>query len=489
MSGRVAPGGQSGSGADAKAVTRAANAGEIRKIRDGLYTSQPEEAWPDLTKRNARDIVAALFPGAVASWRSSSLFGSGGPVEGVFFLSYKYNKTIHLPGLVLRFTKGAGPVAGDSPWKDGRLHIAGQERAFLENLSISRAVPRRAAGDKEVRARLNQMLGAKGEEALNIIRDRARVIAPELGLDREMKLLDEMISRLLVTHPSTKRSAAPGKPVDDRRLQLFEVMVDYLVHAAPAEKPSAALSERANRNLAFIESYFSNFIEGTRFDVAEAVDIAISGHWPAARPKDAHDILGVMAAAQNPLVRASALSTGPAILTHLSALHREVFRNRPEFAPGEFKEKPNRAGATEFAHPSLTQGTLVELSHRLPLVPEGIARAVLIMFGVSEVHPFNDGNGRIARLAMNAELSRCGLQRIVIPTLARDEYLDCLRAMSRGGDPKAITDMLAKMHAWSASFDYQDLDALIEKMKLTNAFEEDLRNCKLLTAQSAAVRT
>ena len=77
MSGRVAPGGQSGSGADAKAVTRAANAGEIRKIRDGLYTSQPEEDWPDLTKRNARDIVAALFPGAVASWRSSSLFGSG----------------------------------------------------------------------------------------------------------------------------------------------------------------------------------------------------------------------------------------------------------------------------------------------------------------------------------------------------------------------------------------------------------------------------
>ena len=32
-----------------------------------------------------------------------------------------------------------------------------------------------------------------------------------------------------------------------------------------------------------------------------------------------------------------------------------------------------------------------------------IARAIYMMFLVSEVHPFDDGNGRMARIMMNAE--------------------------------------------------------------------------------------
>lgn len=34
-----------------------------------------------------------------------------------------------------------------------------------------------------------------------------------------------------------------------------------------------------------------------------------------------------------------------------------------------------------------------------------LARALMTMFVVTEVHPFTDGNGRTARLAMNAELT------------------------------------------------------------------------------------
>lgn len=44
------------------------------------------------------------------------------------------------------------------------------------------------------------------------------------------------------------------------------------------------------------------------------------------------------------------------------------------------------------------------------------ARAVFLMFLVSEVHPFDDGNGRIARVMMNAELTAARQARIVIPT-------------------------------------------------------------------------
>lgn len=41
----------------------------------------------------------------------------------------------------------------------------------------------------------------------------------------------------------------------------------------------------------FFEAYFSNFIEGTEFEVAEESDIIFRGRLFPERPEDAHDIL------------------------------------------------------------------------------------------------------------------------------------------------------------------------------------------------------
>ena len=43
-------------------------------------------------------------------------------------------------------------------------------------------------------------------------------------------------------------------------------------------------------NCTLFESYFSNFIEGTEFEVGEAYDIIYEGVIPRERPDDAHDI-------------------------------------------------------------------------------------------------------------------------------------------------------------------------------------------------------
>ena len=45
----------------------------------------------------------------------------------------------------------------------------------------------------------------------------------------------------------------------------------------------------SHATLAFFETYFSNFIEGTEFAVDEAADIAFRGTVPNERPADAHD--------------------------------------------------------------------------------------------------------------------------------------------------------------------------------------------------------
>ena len=155
-------------------------------------------------------------------------------------------------------------------------------------------------------------------------------------------------------------------------------------------------------------------------------------------------------------------------------------QQRPEVAPGVFKTMTNRAGNTEFVSPRLVRGTLVEGSKILPTVPAGIARALLAMFIVAEVRPFNDGNGRLSRLVMNAELSVVGCCRIIIPTLFKEEYLDCLRVLTREGDPVPYVSAMQKIQRRTASFDYEDIDQIIADLQLCNAFETSLVKFKLL---------
>jgi len=103
-----------------------------------------------------------------------------------------------------------------------------------------------------------------------------------------------------------------------------------------------------------------------------------------------------------------------------------------------------------------------------------MARALLAMFLVAEVHPFTDGNGRLARLVMNAELSVVGASRIIVPTLFREEYLDCLRVLTRQGEPAPFLQAMQHIHAWTAAFNYDDLDRVLAQMTACNAFEPRL---------------
>ena len=53
------------------------------------------------------------------------------------------------------------------------------------------------------------------------------------------------------------------------------------------------------------------------------------------------------------------------------------------------------------------------------------------MFTISEIHPFLDGNGRMARVMMNAELVKEDQAKILIPTVYRDDFILALRKMTR----------------------------------------------------------
>ena len=95
-----------------------------------------------------------------------------------------------------------------------------------------------------------------------------------------------------------------------------------------------------------------------------------------------------------------------------------------------------------------------------------------MMVLVSEVHPFADGNGRAARVMMNAELVAGGQERIIIPTAYRTDYLGSLKAFSQSGRTEALIRMLDIAQRYTHSIDWSTLETARAALEHTNAFAE-----------------
>lgn len=469
--------------AQIRAVQRRLKAQELRLLHKGVATALPESEWPSLVARHRLRLLAAIHPQSVLGFRTA--FDGGAPSQGVVHLIGTYRRTTHLPGLTVQVWKGPAAQAQDNPMMGLPLYFPSEERLLLENLSPSRGEQPRTVGAMEVELRLLTICGSRGEKSLQDLRERARVLAPVLKMEAEFAVLDSLVGSILRSRPSvltSKRGQARTAdiPFDSDRLALFESLAAHL-RATPLPMPATVThSAAARRHFAFLESYFSNFIEGTEFEVDEARGFVLNGVPVEHRPKDSHDIIGVFEQALHPQWSTLTLASGELVLDQLRARHLHQMQRRPEVGPGEFKLKANRAGNTEFVTPSHVRGTLIEGSRLLASVPAGTARAMLAMFLVTEVHPFNDGNGRLARLVMNAELSAADGCRIIVPTLFREEYLDCLRELTRHGSPAPFLKAMSHIHDWTSRFDYEDLDQVISTMRRCNAFERSLTQHKLL---------
>ena len=478
----------------ARAIQRRARSGELAKIAEGVYMREKDrDGQAAIVRRHWAPILRALVPDAVISYRSAF---AGGPTEdGVVFLSHptNFNRRITLPGLRAVLVQGPSALAGDMPIGGEHLFYASRPRQLLENLAPQRGARGKSAGAKAVEERLIAILDASGGAELNRVRDAARDVAGPLGREAEFEKLDAIVGALLATHEAgvlkTKegRLVAKGTPVDRARLTRFEILASRLRVETLPRRAAVAAAEPGRSNFAFLESYFSNYVEGTEFAIEEARDIALRGRIVERRPKDSHDVLGVFRLALESPWRDTVPPFGADFPGELARRHERMLAQRPESSPGQFKLAPNRAGGTWFVEPALVRGTLIEGSLIARGVPEGLARAIYYAFLVAEVHPFVDGNGRLSRLVMNAELSRAGEARIIIPTLFHEEYVDCERQLSRQDDPTGFVRVLPLMQAWTVAFDYTDTDALIAAVTRTNALERSRAQFRLLMPDGSPV--
>jgi hypothetical protein len=454
--------------------------GLLRKIGPRLYTTDVHADPATVIRRNLWEVVGLLFPNTVVGYRTA--IESGPSPDGTVNVVGGYDRIVRLPGLTVRQIKGPGPLPGDTRFMR-TLWLASRARALLESLRPSRATQAGAKGfsREAVETLLERWIRISGEEEANRIRDRASALAPLLGCEKELRVLNELIGAILgsgtgrLSSPAAVARAA-GEPYDADRLDLFQALHRAALTWPETQRPRGSSAAPCFENEAFVDAYFSNYIEGTEFGVREAIEIVFEGRIPERRPADAHDVLGTFRIASSREEMELSLADPRMEFADFTRImqrrHEIIMSGRPEKRPGEFKTEANLAGNTVFVSPDLVLGTLRRGFELFRSLQAPFARAAFMMFLVSEVHPFVDGNGRIARIMTNAELIAGGQHRIIIPTVYRDDYLLALRALTRQARTEAFLRMLDRAQEFVARIDFCDLDHALAQLRAANAFAE-----------------
>lgn len=450
--------------------------GEIHKIAPKIYTSNFNDTPETIIKRNWLQVLSNQYPGAMLSHRSALEYKPTS--AGHIFLTYTYTKNITLPGLVIHFFKGKA-LDNDRNFF-GDLLVSQEARAFLENLQETRSSGSepKTLTRQQIEEKLELILKVKNEKSLNDLRDNAREIATVLDMKMEFDKLDKIIGALLSTRTSSiltsdvARRRAFGLPVDAECLKLFEILYNTLVEQVFPDYPDKNTTETAYRNFAFFESYFSNYIEGTKFEIDEAKQIIATELPLPARDEDSHDVLGTYKIVSNKLEMSLYPKDSNQMIDKLQFRHSIILSSRTSKFPGQFKDRNNFAGDTAFVDYTLVKGTLKKAFDYYIALQHPFAKAVYMMFIISEIHPFLDGNGRIARVMMNAELTSQGLSKIIVPTVYREDYLLSLRKLTRQSDPAPYIRMMQRAWLFSANIYGESQDAVEDYLKQCDAFEE-----------------
>jgi hypothetical protein len=464
--------------AEHRRLRRHAAAAKIRSLGYGLYTDDLNSPLERVTRREMLSIASALVPDGLISHRSA--LDGGSSSGGVLHMTGHVGREFELPGLTLRVRKGPGPLPEDAriPTPVGATYRSSEERAVLENLEISRARnpnDRHVLGREGVERWLDTFLARHDEATLNRLRDQARQIAATLHWDAQFAKLDRVVGALLGTrkarlkHPHAL-ARSRGLAVDSARVDLFLKVAAHLNAHPPVIPP---VSARPDPSLAaFVESYFSNYIEGTEFELEEAHQIVMSGTAAPSREDDSHDVIGtfnaILASMRNPQMPA----TRETFEKLLQDWNSQILFARSSKEPGQWKRRNDRAGNTLFVEPALVRGTLAKGYELILLAPSPEARAALAKFVVAEVHPFRDGNGRTARLLMNHILSAAGLTRIIIPTVFREDYTLSLKALSNNANSEPYVRMLDTAAKFSAALDYGSQQHLFRQLERSQALNE-----------------
>lgn len=218
-------------------------------------------------------------------------------------------------------------------------------------------------------------------------------------------------------------------------------------------KLSDDTKKKLNDKIRLELNYHSNRIEGNSLDYGETKLLLLSNLTAGGKPlKDHLEIKGHNEA----LKKLEALAEKELSITEnlIKEFHRillvDPFLDHPELLPGAYKDRPNylynyEGERVDFLAPAEVAQALNELINwtnnalNLPKARKKKYRRALYQahpvlvaaefhFGFVNIHPFIDGNGRMARIFMNLLLMQCGFPPVIIKEELRKDYYRALES-------------------------------------------------------------
>ena len=220
------------------------------------------------------------------------------------------------------------------------------------------------------------------------------------------------------------------------------------------------LSENDWKKFSEIFSYNTNAIEGSELTLKETKQIIGKGAWPVERSKqDIAEALGVDEAIKYIRKAKEHLS-----LDLIKKIHHIVFKNSKEFAGGIRKlgeEVVVRTATGIIVHEGAPSSRinflikkLIDWYKKYKNEYPAILLAAVVHNQFENIHPFEDGNGRVGRILLNNILLKNGLPPLNIDLKNQREYYETLQAYEKGGNIRQTIELILK--------EYKDLKKIIK---------------------------
>ena len=181
-------------------------------------------------------------------------------------------------------------------------------------------------------------------------------------------------------------------------------------------------------------------------------------------------------------------------VSYVKELHAEMLRNqktvtgedqfgkaiRRQINHGAFKMRPNnphtRDGKQhEYCPPEQTASEMDRLieMHKAHSAHPPLAQAAWLHHRFVQIHPFEDGNGRIARCLATLVFIRAGMFPMVVTNEERDKYLDALGDANRGD----LSPFVCRLAGWQKRY-------FVKALGIAGQVAEEARRDKIISGHA-----
>ena len=198
-------------------------------------------------------------------------------------------------------------------------------------------------------------------------------------------------------------------------------------------------------------TYTSNALEGNSLTLTETKVLLEDGLTVSGKPiRDCYEAEG-HAEAFDYMIEVASGDDLTITEENIYKLHRLFYKKIDDNVAGKYREHQVIITGTEYVPPAAEDvpGQMADFIMSLeerkytdhPVILAAYAHRKLV-----DIHPFEDGNGRTARLLMNLILVNKGYQIVSIPPTMRPDYINALRIAQRDKDPsdESFNELIAE---------------------------------------------